>query len=866
MENKDNTYQTDNIEKGKIIKASIVKEMQSAYLDYAMSVIVARALPDIRDGLKPVQRRIVYAFSALNVTSSSRYKKSATIVGEVIGKYHPHGDTSIYDALVRMAQSFSLRYPLVDGQGNFGSIDGYTAAAMRYTECRLDKISDLLVKDIDKNTVDFADNYSGEHKEPTVLPTVIPNLLINGASGIAVGMATNIPSHNLSEVIDALIKVLEEGTVNTKQLNQSIIKIYNVLETKIDVADWEIRDDIPLENFLKVIKGPDFPTGCTVYDKSEILRYFATGKGKLIQRAKAEIVELKNGKFAIEIREVPYQVTRTMLIEKIALLHKTKRVESITEIRDESSGDDTLIVVELKKNARPQKVLNTLYKHSPLQSTFNANMVALVNNEPKLVGIKIFLDEFIKHRQAIITRRSLYKLRKIKEREHILEGLIKALDFIDEVIKIIKQSKTTDDAKTNLVKRFDLTEIQATAILEMQLKKLAALEREKIENELKEIIKVIEKLLNILKNPAVMINVMKTELLETKEKFGDKRKTRIINSTIGGFEEEDLIADEQALISVTKSGYIKRMKSDTYKTQGRGGKGVLGMKTKDNDEVTMLRLCQTHDIILFLTNKGRIYEKRIWDIPEALRQSKGTAIVNIIDMDNNERLAEILTISKDDYSNKKLFILMATRLGQIKKTAINEFLNIRKTGIIAIGLKESDKLVKASLTTGNNQIMLITENGKSIKFSEEDCRPMGRTASGVRGIKLKKDDHVITMVVVPPESTNEKLLTIMENGYGKTTKINDYTLQNRGGSGIIAAKVSPKTGKVSVARLIIEKSKKIIMTSEHGQVIKITLKGIPISTRNTQGVIMMRLSKEDKVSAVTIMGDENLEDETNNKP
>lgn len=842
------------MENSSILNTPITKEMKKAYLDYAMSVIVARALPDVRDGLKPVNRRIVYAAHEMNLTFDSPFKKCAAVVGRVMEKYHPHGDVSIYDALVRMGQNFSLRYTLVKGQGNFGTIDGDPPAAMRYTECKLDKISDYLLRDIDKNTVPFGDNYSADTKEPLVLPSMIPNLLMNGTLGIAVGMATNIPPHNLGEIIDTLYAIFDKGKLKVIEKNIVPIRAYDLIETQAEVAKWEIENTLQFEEIAKILKGPDFPTGCTIYDQSEVIRYFATGKGRIVQRAKTKIEELKNGKFAIVITEIPYQVNKTALIEKIADLVNEKKTKDISDIRDLSRGEGIEIVVDLKKEARPQKVLNFLYKYTQLQSTFNANMLALVNSEPKVLSIKEFLDEFIKHRRDVITNRTLYLLQKAREREHILEGLKKALDIIDEIIAVIKKSKDSDVAKTNLITMFDFTDIQAQAILDMQLRRLAALEREKIENELKEIQNNIKKYNAILGKPETMIKLIREELDEIREKFADTRKTKVIKGKVGELEEEDIIANENTLITVTETGYIKRMSPSTYKTQSRGGKGVSGMKTKEEDEVSMLRFAETHDRLFFITNKGKLYERKVWDIPESSRTSKGTAIVNIIDISTDEKVEEILTIGKEIEANKKnLFIFFATKDGNVKKTALSEFENIRKSGIIAVGLKDKDALVRAQLTEGSNEVILVTENGKSIRFEESDVREMGRSASGVKGITLKSDDNVVSMEIVTKESKDDQLLCIMQRGYGKSTTVSEYTKQGRGGSGVLVAKITPKTGKIVSVKLLNEKIEDVLMTSESGQVIRIPANEIPQSSRTTQGVILMRLKEGDSVSAVSTL-------------
>ena len=860
-----NPRQADNEEqnvvidpnRGKVIITPISKEMQKAYLDYAMSVIVARALPDVRDGLKPVQRRIVFAANDMHLDADARYSKSAKLVGEVIGKYHPHADTSIYEALVHIAQDFKLRYPLIDGQGNFGNVDGDPAAAMRYTECRLERIADHLLKDIDKDTVDFVDNYSVEYKEPLVLPSVIPNLMMNGAIGIAVGMATNIPPHNLGELIDGIVLSLDKGKANTTGTETKVIKAYDLIETTVDINPWDITNSLSLEELAEVIKGPDFPTGCTIYDRSETLSYFATGRGKIIQQGKAKIEELKNGRYAIIISEIPFQVNKSSLVEKIAELVTNKKIKEISEIRDESSKKDLKIVVELKKEGRPQKILNSLYKYTPLQSAFNVNMLALVNGEPETLGLKQYIEEFIKHRRNVVTRRTIYDLKKAREREHILEGLKIALDFIDEVIDLIRKSQDSDEAKDKLVKRFNLTEIQAQAILDMQLRRLAALEREKIENELAEIQKNINRFILILKSPEEMIKIIKSELLEIKDKFADQRKTKVVKGRVGEFEEEDLISNESTLISITESGYIKRIKPSTYKIQSRGGKGVMGAKIKSEDEVSMLRHAETHDRILFLSDKGKIYEKRVWDIPEGSRTSKGTAVVNLLEMESSERLAEVITLDKEAEKKKdKMFLLTATKLGQIKKTEISQFENIRRTGIVAISLKPSDFVISTKLTDGSNDVILVSSKGKSIRFKEKDVRPMGRSASGVRGIKIKGDDYVVSMEVISNKDKDSgKLFTLTSHGYGKMSSLLDFSIQNRGGSGIIAHKTTPKTGSVVCVKIIdIEsKSNDILITSEQGQIIRIPVTSVPtLTNRSTQGVILMRLNSGDMVSAATI--------------
>ena len=780
-----------------------------------------------------------------------------------MGKYHPHGDQSIYDALVRMAQDFSLRYTLIDGQGNWGNIDGDGAAAMRYTECKMEKLSDYLLHDIDKNTVEFADNFSGEQKEPQVLPSGIPNLLMNGALGIAVGMATNIPPHNLNELIDAIMLFFDSSKIVKKELKTHTDTIYQVVETTCEIQDWELEHKITVEELYKVIKGPDFPTGCTIYDKSEILNYLSTGRGRIVQQAKAEIKESKSGKFHIVITEIPYQVTKATLVEKIGNLVNEKKIKDISAIKDTSSGESIEIIIELKKEARPQKVLNSLYKYTQLQQSFSANMIALIDNQPQTFGLITYLDEFIKFRKEVITNRTIYMLKKAREREHILQGLKIALDFIDEVIEIIKKSKDTNTAKEKLMARFKLTEVQTLAILDMQLKRLAALEREKIEDELKQIEKNIREYLAILGKPAKMIEIIKNELMDVKEAFGDKRRTKVVAGKIGEFSEEDLIADEETLIAITETGYIKRMKPSNYRIQSRGGKGVVGMKTKDADEVIMLRSATTHDRILFFTNKGKIYEKKVWDIDESNRTSKGTALVNIIEIASDEKIQEIITISKElDKEATSKYVVLATSDGSIKKTKLSDFTNIRRTGIIAIGMDEGSSLVGAKLSDGKSQILMVTTKGKSIRFKESDVREMGRSAGGVRGIKIKSDDHVVSLEVLPAgtKDTN-KILCIMSRGYGKCTLLKGYSLQGRGGSGVKAAKVTTKTGDIISVKRLDENLTDVIKTSQGGQVIRIPVSSIPVSSRDTQGVILMRLKAGDFVSAVSTIAEGDEEEE-----
>lgn len=860
MADKDTTNTITPEVKENIKNLSITEEMQKAYLDYAMSVIVSRALPDARDGLKPVHRRIIYAAADMGFYSSGKHQKSAKIVGEVLGKYHPHSDASVYDALVRMAQDFSLRYPLINGQGNFGSIDGDGAAAMRYTEAKLAKITNELLKNLNEETVDFMPNYSGENYEPTLLPASVPNLLLNGAQGIAVGMATSIPTHNLSEIIDGTIRLIEDY-----QPSEQKIMLPRARKPFESDAEKEERRtlleerDIPVfegtstvEDLFEHVKGPDFPTGGIIYNKADILQTYATGKGRITMRAVTKIEELKNGKHQILVTELPFQVNKAKLVSKIADLVKEKKVEGISDLRDESDRQGIRVVIELKNSARPQKVLNILFKHTELQLNFNSNYVALVNNEPKVMTLKMVLEEFVRHRQAVVIRRNEYNLSKLLEREHILQGLKIALDHIDEVIQTIRSSKDTDTAKTNLMKKFELSEVQSIAILDMQLRRLAQLEREKIENELKEVLAKIAEIRAILKSPDQILKIIKDELLEIKDKFGDERRTKIIAGKIGTFSEEDLVVNEEAVLTFTKSGYIKRMKSDTYKKQSRGGKGVKGMTTKDEDAITALEYVNTHDEILFFTSLGRVYKKRVWDIPEFSRQAKGSNIINFLDLKSGEKVTELCTYNSTTDKDIK-FVFFTTEQGKVKKTALEEFTNIRQNGIIAIKLSEGDSLKAINFTNGKHHVLITTEKGKAIRFDEKGARPMGRSAGGVMGIKLGKEDKVVsTRTFEVNDNTTIYNLTVTENGYGKKTDITSFTKQNRGGKGILTAKITAKTGSI-VDSIIVENTGDLLLSSAEGQVIRIGISKIPVLSRTTQGVILFRLGKSDTLSSVAVI-------------
>lgn len=810
---------------GKVIPVDIKNEMKKCYIDYAMSVIVGRALPDVRDGLKPVHRRILYSMQGLGLTPEKGYRKCARIVGEVLGKYHPHGDTSVYDALVRMAQDFSMRYMLVDGHGNFGSVDGDGAAAMRYTESKMNKIAVEMLRDINKNTVDFMPNFDGEEQEPVVLTSRFPNLLVNGSSGIAVGMATNIPPHNLGEVIDGTIMLID-----------------NPESTVLDL--------------MTKIKGPDFPTGATIMGKSGIRAAYETGRGKIVVRANAEIEE-ENGRHKIIVTEIPYQVNKAKLIESIADLVKDKRITGISDLRDESDRDGMRIVVELKKDANPNIVLNLLYKHTKLQDTFGVIMLALVNNEPKVLNLKQILENYIGFQKEIITRRTIFDLNKAEARAHILDGLKIALDNIDEVISIIRSSKTGEIAKNTLMERFNLSEKQSVAILEMKLRRLTGLEREKIEEELQELMMQIEYLKSILESEEKLLEVIKDELLEIKTKYSDERRSKI-EKILNEIDIEDLIQEEEVVITLTKSGYIKRISADTYSAQKRGGKGIQAMSTKEDDFVENIMITSTHSDILFFTNKGRVYKLRAYEIPDAGRQAKGTNLINLIAIESDEKIQTVLTVTDN---KKEGFLFMGTKQGIVKKTPIGEFKNLRKNGLIAISLKDGDELLKVKNTYGDANIMVVTQNGYAVKFNEKDVRPMGRTASGVKAINLKNDDIAVCMDIAVD---GEELLVISENGFGKRTPISEYKLQNRGGVGLITYKISEKTGKL-VGATICKVDDELMLINSSGVAIRINVSDISVTSRSAMGVTLMRTNDEEKVVAIAkiLSNDEsnNIDDE-----
>ncbi len=841
------TEEDNNGDNG-VIKTSITKEMQKAYLDYAMSVIVSRALPDVRDGLKPVHRRIIYAMQDQNMTDSNKYNKSAAVVGEVMKKYHPHGDTAIYDSLVRMAQDFSMRYPLISPQGNFGSIDGDPAAAMRYTECRMEKIAEELYADIDMETVPFVRN-DLQNMEPEFLPSKLPNVLLNGASGIAVGMATNIPPHNLSEVVDGLVHLIKRADNIGEEPEEG---------AEEQVAQTDFESEATVEELIEHIKGPDFPTGGIIFDQKEIMQMYATGKGRVVTRAKMETETGKGGKTQIIVTEIPYQVNKAGLLEKIAESAKKDKIQGLSDLRDESDRDGMRIVMELKRGAIPKKVENQLYKHTPLQSTFNTNTVALLNGEPKLLTLKTILEEFVKHRQKIVVNRTIFLLKKARAREHILLGLKIALDNLDAVIKLIRGSKDVDTAKTGLMKNFDLSEEQAQAILDMQLRRLAALERQKIEDELKEIIKTIKDHEGLLASPLRIIQTVENELLELKDTYGDERRTKVFKGKAGQISAEDMIADESCIITISEEGYIKRLKETSYKTQSRGGKGVKGTDLKTDDSMDTIRTCGTHDWGFFFSDEGKVYKMRVWEIPEATRTSRGTALVNFLGISQEESIASFLTLSDDELKNKNGYVFFSTKNGKVKKTKIEEYENIRTTGIIAIGLEEGNALVRADKTSGKDHIMLVTKKGQAIRFGEEEVRDMGRTARGVNGIKFKKKgDEVIGAMIIPLGSDDYDVVTVSEKGYGKKTELSEYRLQSRGGSGLITYNVSNKTGDLVVARIEPveddEKPRDVLLATLSGKVIRIAESQIPRLSRSTLGVKLINLAKGDGVASLAFM-------------
>jgi len=858
---------------GKVLPTEITSELSKSYLDYAMSVIVARALPDVRDGLKPVHRRILYAMHTMGMSASSRYRKSATVVGEVLGKYHPHGDSPVYDAMVRLAQNFNLRYLLVDGQGNFGSVDGDPPAAMRYTEAKLARIADAILQDIEKDTVEFAENFDGTLKEPVFLPALLPNLLLMGSEGIAVGMATKIPPHNLSEVVDGIVATIKKGRAIieiaeiNKQVDYFVKKIDKIASgEEKEISEEELagiktsfESEVTTAELVEYIPGPDFPTSGAIYGASNMEEIYSTGRGKIILRGIAEIKEGKKGKSVIEITEIPYQTNKSKLVADIANLVRDKKLKGISALRDESDKAGMSIVIELKRDGRPKSVLNNLYKYTKLQTSFPANFVALVNGTPHTVNLKQILVEYIKHRQKVVLRRTIYELTNAKKRAHILEGLKIALDNLDEVIKTIRQSATQETARKDLIAKFKFSDIQATAILDMQLRRLAALEREKIQKEYEEIKKLIDQLVATLRDPGKILEIIKDELKALKGKYGDERKTKIYKTNVGEFSEEDLIAKTNTLITVTKTGYIKRVSQSTYKSQRRGGKGVLGMTTKEEDEIEHLISASTHDTLMFFTDHGRVFGTKVWEVAESSRQAKGTALVNIINLDQGEEVRSIIAINENGADN----IILATQKGIVKKTEFKEFENLRANGLIAIKLSNDDRLVGARRTSGDNHVLLLTKKAKAIRFSENDVRAMGRATTGVKGIKVGSGDEVISIEtfeksITEPADKRRKvfrdMLIISEKGIGKRTPITKFPLQKRAGKGVKAAATAQKTGDLEVGVMVNQKMDQAIITSKHGQIIKLPIRNIPEMGRNTQGVILMRFAKSgDSVAAVTAL-------------
>ncbi|MBI5466234.1 MAG: DNA gyrase subunit A [Candidatus Kerfeldbacteria bacterium] len=802
----------------------ITEEMQESYLDYAMSVIVARALPDVRDGLKPVHRRILYAMWDLGLRPGAKFRKSATVVGEVLGKYHPHGDIAVYDSMVRLAQSFAMRIPLINGQGNFGSVDGDSAAAMRYTEAKLAGISEEIINDIDKETVDFIPNYDGSTKEPRVLPAKLPNLLLNGTMGIAVGMATSIPPHNLGEVIDAAMHLID-------------------------------NDEADVDDLMKFVKGPDFPTGGAIFNREDIKQAYATGKGSIVMRAKAEIVEAKSG-YAIVVTELPYQVNKAELLVQIAELVKDKKIEGIRDLRDESDKDGIRAVIELKKDAYPRKVLNQLYKLTPLQTSFHVNMLALVDGlQPRVLTLKAVLESYLKHRQEVVRRRTEFDLTRARDRAHILAGLVMALEDIDRIISTIKKSKDRDDAKVNLIQKFKLSERQAVAILEMKLQQLASLERLRVEEELKEKKKLIKELEDLLSHPKKILAVINDELRQLKIKYADVRRTQVFAGAVDKFTQEDLIPNEAAVVMITRDGYLKRVPPDTFKTQGRGGKGVIGLTAKEEDSVDHLFSTMTHADLLFFTTRGRVFQLKAYDIPQATRTSKGQAVVNFLQLAPEEKVSEVISLMETEGFK---YLVMVTKHGVIKKVELNAFVNVRRSGLIAINLKPSDQLLWVKPSSSEDDIVLVTAKGQSIRFREKGVRPMGRTAAGVRAIKVKSGDEITGMDLITEgkPSPDEQLLVVMTNGYGKRTKLKEYKVQGRGGSGIKTANVTPKTGQVCAAFVVNAKREQedLIVMSEKGQVIRLPLKSVSVLGRATQGVRVMSFKEpKDQVASVTFV-------------
>ncbi|MBN1373941.1 DNA gyrase subunit A [Candidatus Dojkabacteria bacterium] len=866
--------------RGAVIETNIVDEMKKSYIDYSMSVIVARALPDVRDGLKPSQRRILVAMNDLNLTPTGHYIKCAKIIGDATGNYHPHGDAAAYGTLVNMAQDFSTRYQLVFGQGNFGSIDGDPAAHMRYTEAKMTRYTVALLEDLEKGAVSYQPNYDARLKEPSVLPGLFPGLICNGAEGIAVGMATKIPPHNLSEITDALINMVDLGNKwsgkpaynRLRHEKENAEKIPRVLSNQPEscfenylegatLNEGEVlyptfRSEITVEELMKFVKGPDFPTYGIAYNKKEMAEMYATGRGRVLMRAKADIEELKGGKFAIIITELPFQTNKAFLIEKIASLVKLGKIKGISGLRDESTKDGIRVVVELSRNSNPQTVLNKLFKYTDMQKAFNANMIALVDGEPRTLTLREILEQYLTHRIVVTIRKNEFNLSQARYREHILEGLKIALDFLDEVIATIRASKNQEDAKVNLITKFKLTEVQAQAILDMQLRRLAALERQKIEDEYKEVQKNIKDIIALLESNDKILSTIKADLLSLKEKYGDARRTKIVAGGVDDFSEEDLVTNEPTIIALSSLGYIKRTNPNTYRTQKRGGKGSVAAKTKDGDFVKELFMCETHDSIMFFTSKGKVFVVKAYDIPEYGKQAKGIPIVNFIQIDADEKVTAVLPKRTSDKSQK--YFIMSTKQGIVKKTKLSEFDKIRASGLIAISLNTGDELSYVKSTSGKDNIMLITREGKSIQFKETDVKSTGRNTKGVTGIKFASDsDFVVSMDVIPsPDGRN---LIISDNGYGKFTSLTNYPTQKRGGKGVKTMEITTKTGKVAETRIISNGESEIMVVSEKGVLIRIGITKIPTLNRITQGVRIMKLDSGDKVASLAVV-EENIEE------
>lgn len=808
------------MEVGTVRNVNIENEMKVAYLDYAMSVIVARALPDARDGLKPVHRRILYAMHDMGMRYNTAYRKSARVVGDVLGKYHPHGDSAVYDALVRMAQDFSMRYPLVDGQGNFGSIDGDSAAAMRYTEARLARITQEMLVDIEKNTVTWSDNFDGSLQEPDVLPARLPNLLLNGTSGIAVGMATNIPPHNLTEICDALVYLID---------------------------NYDNLDDVTVEELMQFVKGPDFPTGAQMFGQEGLLNAYATGKGRVTMRAKANIEETKADRYRIVVTEIPFQVNKASLLERIADLVRDGKIKDISDLRDESDRAGLAIVIELKRGAQPKKVLNQLYKHTTLQSTFGINMLALLDGEPRVLPLKRALMAYVEHRQVVITRRTEYDLGRARDRAHILEGLRIALGSLDAIIKTIRESQDAEDARAKLIENFGLSLVQAQAILDMQLRRLAALERQKIEDEYQEVMKTIAYLEDLLANPDKILALIREDLIEIKENYGDKRRTLIVADETGDFNEEDLVKDEEVLISLTQRGYIKRVPSQTYRSQGRGGRGVTGMTTRDEDVVEFLFAARTLDTILYFTDKGKVYSERAFRIPDASRTAKGISIVNLINVDPGEKITAALPVPSFEQAE---YLIMLTRKGRIKRTDVSAFESVRPSGLIAINLDDDDELGWVKLTEGDNEVIVVSRSGQAIRFLEDEVRPMGRAAAGVNAMRLKGKDEICGMDIIEEDA---HLLVVTEHGFAKRTPLAEYPQHHRSGQGVrTLAKNASRTGQIVSARVVNEEGD-LTLISQEGMMLRTPIKDISEQGRPTLGVKVMNMKANDVVASVAVL-------------